>query len=397
MCFKPVVVISSLLVGCQLIACGEETCAPFNGPGGVMDTPWPMYRHDVRRTSSSPHVVAPISGVAWVSDALPRAPVFGSDGTLYASSSLGTLVALAPDGSLLWEHETHYEILGSATLGPDGTLYVGGADYDGARYDSRGMIGALAADGTVRWEHQTSDPGGASSAAIGPRGTVYFVDGSAAELWAIQPSGCVEWVVDLDGYSASRPAIDDAGNLYLTSREDQSSHLYCIRPDGAVSWRFTVSGTVFSGPALAADDTAIFATDAGVVHAVDGQGLPRWEHETGMSIVQGVSIADDDSVFVAGLEGSEASLFALTGSGALRWTADLPGNPGCPPLVDAQGTVILGTITSSTAGTVVAFSTGGTFAWDYAVSEDAVAQLAIGGGGALFGAGYSTGQIFSFY
>jgi outer membrane protein assembly factor BamB len=86
------------------------------------------------------------------------------------------LYALNADGSLKWEHTLGADVLGSPSVGADGTVYVGSL---------AGKLRAVSANGGKKWEFDAVDAV-RSRPAIGADGTVYFgADGKQA--YAVGP------------------------------------------------------------------------------------------------------------------------------------------------------------------------------------------------------------------
>lgn len=78
------------------------------------------------------YALTPGGGLVWSypsDDGFRAAPVIGADGTIYTTSGKKVL-ALRPNGTLLWEYETlkRGDILAAPAIAADGTLYVGSED-----------------------------------------------------------------------------------------------------------------------------------------------------------------------------------------------------------------------------------------------------------------------------
>jgi outer membrane protein assembly factor BamB len=119
-------------------------------------------------------------------------PAIAADGTIYAVTTSGVLHALRPDGSVKW---TRLNVNGakSASLGPDGTVYVTGL---GA------MVAALdPTNGQTLWSFPLPSNAGEvfSGPSVGPDGTIYVgTDENAAAgldfgVAAISPDGSLKW------------------------------------------------------------------------------------------------------------------------------------------------------------------------------------------------------------
>jgi outer membrane protein assembly factor BamB len=107
--------------------------------------------------------------------AISSSPAVGSDGTIYFGSNWetdddfgGSFYAVNANGTLKWSHDMGDFVTGSAAVDSAGNTYFGA--YDGVFY-------SYDIDGNFRWSFQTvgSDDGIeiAGSASIGPDGTVY--------------------------------------------------------------------------------------------------------------------------------------------------------------------------------------------------------------------------------
>ncbi|NQT47439.1 MAG: PQQ-like beta-propeller repeat protein, partial [Chloroflexi bacterium] len=106
----------------------------------LADTPWPMFRHDIRHTGRSPYTGPEAPAALWsfpTGDIIYGSPAIGADGTIYVTSKGGgrRLFAINPDGSEKWSF-----LLGglpnqggsSPAIAADGTIYVG--SHDGKLY-----------------------------------------------------------------------------------------------------------------------------------------------------------------------------------------------------------------------------------------------------------------------
>src|SRR5204862_317391 len=152
-------------------------------------------------------------------------PAVAEDGTIYVGSDDDHLYAVKSDGSLKWKlrlgacdpngfgpESSRCDVDGGPTIGPDGTIYVGG---DG--------IHAVWPDGTLRWKLAAADK------------------------------------------IVATPAIA-TNNIILIGSEDE--HLYALAPDGTLLWALALGGDVDSTPAIARDGTIYVAGDDAHLHAL---------------------------------------------------------------------------------------------------------------------------------
>jgi len=94
----------------------------------------------------------------------------GHDGTLYIieSPSGGDLVALSPDGEILWEYPHARQVKFPPIVDGDGTIY-----FCSFSSDVEGTMHAVRPDGTMLWELDMPDNVRASPT-LGPDGTMYI-------------------------------------------------------------------------------------------------------------------------------------------------------------------------------------------------------------------------------
>lgn len=192
-------------------------------------------------------------------------PAVAQDGTIYFGSDDDHLYAVKPEGSLKWKlhlgdcdpkgfgpESSRCDVDGGPTIGPDGTIYVGG---DG--------IHAVWPDGTLRWKVATAEHV-ASTPALAPDGTVYAGSQDDA-LYAIAPDGTKKWEVRTGGDIDAAPAIAADGTIYVGSDD---KNLYAITPAGQIAWKVVTGADVRGGAAIGADGTIYVGSDTGILYAV---------------------------------------------------------------------------------------------------------------------------------
>ncbi len=143
-----------------------------------------------------------------------------SGGITLIGTTDDTLLALTSSFGMLWQFASP-GTFGTASVGQDGTLYVGS--------DSGTVYGLPPAD---------------AATARAP-----------AELWAYRTGGTV----------FGQPAIDVNGTAYVGSGDGS---VYAIRRDGSLAWRIDTGAPVFSSPAIGADGTVYVGNSAGHLIAI---------------------------------------------------------------------------------------------------------------------------------
>jgi hypothetical protein len=163
----------------SLYASGANaSAAGFVLPYPPTTSPWPVFRHDLRRTGLSPIDTSTNSGKQkWAfptGASVESSPVIGGDGTIYFGSDDGNLYAVNPDGTLKWKSAIGAALpfnKSTPAVGIDGTIYFA-AEND--QVTAGNLYAVNPANGSVRWALPTGGAGNISSPVIGRDGTIYF-------------------------------------------------------------------------------------------------------------------------------------------------------------------------------------------------------------------------------
>ncbi len=128
-----------------------------------------------------------------------------------------------------------------ASLGSDGTIYIGSDDYN---------LYAINSDGTKKWSFLTGDSVH-SSPILGEDGTIY-VGSNDHKLYAINPNGIQIWAFITEGGISDSPAIGSDGTIYVGSGDNK---FYAINPDGTQKWALLTKNGMASSPTISSDGT----------------------------------------------------------------------------------------------------------------------------------------------
>ncbi len=119
---------------------------------GPMNSPWPMYRRDMRHTGRSPYGKAGCTGVlkwkvkiGWL---ISSSPAIDKEGIIYIGSDNYKLYAIYPNGTIKWTVKLGDFVDSSPALAEDGTIYVGCDD---------GYLYAVNPDGTIKWKKRVGE------------------------------------------------------------------------------------------------------------------------------------------------------------------------------------------------------------------------------------------------
>jgi outer membrane protein assembly factor BamB len=352
----------------------EGPARPLNG---LMDSPWPMYCHDVRHTGRSPYSTANNHGTEkWrypTNFAVDGYPVIDSEGTIYIGSE--NLFAVYPNGTLKWKYVLYGRIKSAPAIDENGIIYVGTIwampNYLYAIYTS---------NGTLKWKYQVGDSI-FSSPAIGDDGSIYF--GSENDyIYALYPNGTLKWRYLTSVAVYSSPAIGDDGTVYCGSHD---GNLYAFYPNnGTLKWFYHTGDWVGRGPSIADDGTVYFGSWDGYLYAVYPDGTLKWK--TGGNLAGTTPVtAQDGTIYV----GNRYLSAIYPNNGSVKWTFD-PGPQrtirGGNPCISADGTIFFGThIGQTDGGELIAVNPDGTERWRIMLATDWIwSAPAIGSDGTVY-------------
>jgi outer membrane protein assembly factor BamB len=102
----------------------DNSSKPQSMDGPPMDSPWPMYCHDVRHTGRSLHSTNDNPyDVKWMFDIYGPVwggPVIDEEGIIYIGSD--SVYAIYPNGTLKWRYNDFIRIASSPAIGDDGSI-----------------------------------------------------------------------------------------------------------------------------------------------------------------------------------------------------------------------------------------------------------------------------------
>jgi outer membrane protein assembly factor BamB len=386
--------------------------AIFSGNIISQDSPWPVFRHDQKRTARTQYTGPATPTLAWTfqtNDGVVSSPSIGEDGTIYFGSGWywdgafdSCLYAVNPDGSMKWCFQAGDGIFSSPTVGPDGTIYFGCIDQHIYAIEDN-MTHA-----TLKWKSLVGTFFVLASPALGPDGSVYFGN-SDTKFYAYNPDGSLRWdhkvgwciissVAMLDDgtmYVGSKdhffrayvdslegpkwatrigtffdghcidatPAVGDDGTIYVGSDQygavgqipvPVDTSFWAFNPDGSIKWVYRVGDGVESSACIAGDGTIYFGSYNGNLYALadsGSEGVLKWSFETGGAIDGSPSVDADGIVYFGS---RDSSIYALYPDGSVKWTYPTNGGIESSPTIDDRGYLYIG----SFDGNLYAIGTG---------------------------------------
>ena len=352
----------------------KETPKPLNG--SPMDSPWPMYCHDVRHTGRSPYSTINSQDEIWrfkehMNYFVLGSPIVSNDGTVYFGG-LSYFYALYPNGTLKWRYDEIGSYVWSApAIDENGIIYVG---------DGHGFLHAINPDGSKKWSRYFANDIG-SSPAIGDDGTIYFGDSDNYINALYSSNGSVKWRYKTGLVVYSSPAIGEDGTIYCGSHD---TYLYALYPNnGTLKWRYKTGNWIRTSPCIADDGTIYVVSLDNYLHAVNPNGTRKWRVDVGAGTSPTIGL---DGTIYAGYE----ELHAINPiNGSVKWKFN-PGSGrtirGATPCHSLEGIIYFGTyIGSDSGGEIIAVNPDGTERWREKIANRHVDSApAIGSDGTIY-------------
>jgi outer membrane protein assembly factor BamB len=326
---------------------------PFNPINSLpMNSPWPMYCHDIRHTGRSPYSTANNSfyNIWWVKSGeyIEGSGAIDQDGVIYfcyAERDVYVdvyLAAVYPNGTLKWKCKIDWPVESSPAIADDGTIYVGDRNY------GWGKLYSISPNGTLNWKLHTYGEI-YSSPVIGFDGTIYVGDGDYY-INAINPNGTFKWRYKTGLVVYSSPAIGDDGTIYCGSHDN---YLYALYPNGTLKWKYKLEDWIRTSPCIG--DDGIIYVGSFKVHALYPNGTVKWITDVGGGTSP--TIGQDGTVYAG-----YSTLYALNPvDGSVKWSFPVGGTMrGGTPCNSVDGTIFVGT---SDGGELIALNPDGTLRW----------------------------------
>lgn len=258
-------------------------------------------------------------------------------------------------------------------VGGDGTIYSGSV---------HGVFYAFRPEGSIKWKVRLGRSQITAGPAIGRDGTIYVVPENG-DLHAFMPDGTLKWVFDLEGYGgpSSSPAVGGDGTVYTGADK-----LYAVNADGMPAWNYD-TGTYIAGPAAIGRDGTIYFPSGNQLYALDAHGTLKWRSAAhlGSSLGSAPALGRDGTIYV---NTNDGVLHAFRPDGRLAWTYKTEGivmDVPASPTLGADGSVYFGGggEYKKSGGYFYALTPQGTLEWKFLAGCDQTAA-AVGGDGTIY-------------
>lgn len=245
--------------------------------------------------------------------------------TVELASDVALKAVFEKNFDLAWRMSVGDEILSSAAIGEDGTVYVG---------SENGRLTALTSLGRRKWIFN-AEAGIKSSPAIGSDGTVY-VGSRDKNFYAVNAEGKEKWRIETEGSIVSSPAIGRDGTIYFGSGD---RYFYAVSPDGSVLWKYRTGSLITSSPAVGSDGTVYFGGMDRYLYALTVDGELKWRLRTQMAIETNPVLGSDGTIYFGS---ADASLYAVSASGRILWDFRTDNEIYSSPVIGSDGTIYIG-------------------------------------------------------
>ena len=323
----------------------------YRGTRSLADSPWPMFRGNVRHTGLSHYDTSGNTGkLKWkfytgsftTYGNIASSPIIDTDGTIYISSEDGIVYAINSNCTEKWNFTIVGRICSTAAIDFDGTIYIGSMDQN---------LYAIYPNGTEKWRYKTNTDI-LSSPVIGSDGTIYI---SSDKLYAINPNGTKKWSF-YTGNTVSSPAISPNGTIYVGSDDH---NLYAINPNGTKKWSFLTGEDIkYSSPAIDSNGTIYVGSEDNKLYAINSDGTEKWSFQTGCWVTSSPAIGSDGTIYVGS---DDNKLYAIKPNGTEKWNFTTFGDVWSSPAIGSDGTIYVGSEDSK----LYALNLNGTEKWNY--------------------------------
>lgn len=287
-------------------------------------------------------------------------PVVGHHGTIYVGSLDGQFVALDPDGSLQWRYAAGEKIYPTA-------LVVGRSVIFGT---NGGELVSLTTEGQPRWKLALQDVVDAS-ATLGPDGWVYV---AANGVYAVDLLGRMHWHKPTADHVRSAPAIHPARLIVVGT---SAGTLIALRPDGSVAWETPVGGAVEGAASIDDDGNIYVGNGRGEILQLDSSGRINWRFKTRGEVRATPAISRDGTIVVGSYD---RHVYALSQTGALKWDVRTGGRVRASARIDADGRTYVG----SQDNFLYCIDPDGSIRWRFNIGQDVDSTVEIATDGTLY-------------
>jgi outer membrane protein assembly factor BamB len=321
----------------------------------LMDSPWPMIKHDPQATGRSPYVGPKTANIIWTMDleyGVYSGPIIDLENNLYVGTNTwlphdttNYFYSIYSKGSLRWTLYTGeaFSTNSGFLIGSDSTIYIG---------SQGGYIYAVDFEGNLKWKQDYGINIFSHVMNIDKDSTIYFTSADEYLYSIYKNNGEIRWKIKYDGgFGASSPIFSPEGETIYVAGHD--NYLYALNLDGSLKWRFN-HGPVSVVPLVDNDGNiyVIGKVDSVGLHSISPDGSIRWSYNfanwlAGRSLLEFITMDKDGNLYFHSWINTiqQSKITSVDYEGNFRWeySFEQPGEEIAVPLIcDADGTVYCG-------------------------------------------------------
>jgi hypothetical protein len=263
-------------------------------------------------------------------------------------------------------------IQGQPVFGPDGTLYLCGADYELMAIDPQ--------TGAEKWKL----PGTSYfTPAVAANGSICYGN-SDDDLRCVSSAGLLQWEVSGLAAQMGSIVIDLHGNVY-TGRNDFKLHKFS--QDGILQWSHLLGDLPRQGFVLDYNGTVYATVDSGMVTAIRSDGSLLWQYDSEAPVNSKAILDTAGNLYVA-----SDRLHAINPDGTNKWIFGSPMGGDSTVSADLYGNIIY----TNGAGTLYSVSAAGVENWHTDLGEVNFGQAVTDLAGNIYVSSLVSGQIAAF-
>jgi hypothetical protein len=293
------------------------------------------------------------------SQTMIQRPALAADGTIYAKSAAGDLIAISPTGDMEWLYELGGDWKSTIDVGHDGTIYTA---------DGWPTIHAVNPDGTQKWTFQAPLTNGLLSGPnVGPDGNVYAVaHAPGIGVYSLDPSGNLRWEQAAPQYSPigqkGQEVAFGTDQFFVCHNGSFDSYTF----DGDLVFEeVTVTQYDDSSPQPAVGPNGdSYVEYWGRLMSFDSSGNQNWiAFDVGGSYLRDPDVGPDGTIYV--WRNVFNTFWALNPDGSTKWSYNHPGSLMEPIVSPTGDRLVISGAAGGGHGMWLGMDTDGNPLWEY--------------------------------
>jgi len=266
---------------------------------------------------------------------LTAPPIINSDGVIYLADWKKNLFAITVNGDIKWQVELQSSVYGRMNLGLDGTIYA---------LTSYGNLVAVSKNGSLLYDIPINDIFSRwSSIIFVPDGSaLYVVEKNILAL--ITTDGTLQWKKNLaNQFPCTTPIVDSYGNIFIYNHNHSDTSLCGILSfdkNGNERYRFYKLQLPVEIDMTIDKEGNLYCGGANKIFSIDTYGKLRWSKTDSVdSRSSGIVCDKNGNMFFVS---SEKKLVKMDKTGNTLWEVAVDGYFYESPALSSDGNIFLG-------------------------------------------------------